>query len=178
MAKDKRTVPPPGETIPPEEPTAIVPTADAGRAMVPNVRGASALAGCQTSLDLVSLRGRALLLAARSAGDIEFDAHGIAEFVATDWAVFADEAVDPETGEVSRFVRTVFFTSDGSTYRTSSEFAPRRLADMFGLFGPEEWALGLPIVVQQRRSPKTGRTYHDIRVDPAIEDYHRDRAKG
>jgi hypothetical protein len=122
------------------------------------------LSECPTNLDLKTRHGKASALAAMSPGTLEFTPEGTMRITATHWICFPDDGVDPETGEISEFTRTVFFDAAGNTYRTSSAHAPKRLSAILQLFGPDEWAAGLPLEIVERKSRKTGRTYHDIRV--------------
>jgi hypothetical protein len=175
MAKDKTKEAPAITPVPATEERQIVPLPNGMVPTMPNIRAGGALAHCQTNLDIVSLSGRALLLASRSAGDVTFDANGVAQICATHWAVFPDSGADPDTGEVTHFVRVILFDANGRTYRTTSEHASNWLSDAVGMFSDSEWEIGIPIVIQQRRSPKTGRTYHDFRIDPNIEERYRGR---
>lgn len=118
-----------------------------------------------TNLDLTTQRGKALFLNAGNPGDIQFDEDGCARILATNFLLYPDSGIDPETGEERQFTRTVLFTADGATYRTTSDFAPRRMRAALALWTTAEWAKGIPFRVTERRSRKTGRTYHDLRVE-------------
>jgi len=118
-----------------------------------------------TNLDLATPRGKAMLLAAMSPADIDFDAGGRAKILATNYVLLPDEGTDPETGEVRSFVRTILIGKDGLTYRSTSESMPRRLKAALALWTPAEWAAGILFVITERKSRKTGRTYHDLRVE-------------
>lgn len=120
---------------------------------------------CPTSLDLTTKRGKYLLMAAGNPGDLEFDKNGTLIVTAVDWLIFPEERVDPESGEVSTFARTVLFTADGDTFRTTSAHVPHRIAAACDLFTEEEWKAGIPFLVRERKS-KQGRTYHDLRIHP------------
>ncbi len=126
----------------------------------------TSLAECPTNLRLDTYEGKALAIAAMSPGDIEIGKDGYVEMIVTHYILYPDEGVNEETGEVTRFTRLVLFTAEGLTYRTTSESAPRRIEAMLKLFGPAEWAAGLPFLIRERKSRKTGRTYHDIRLSP------------
>jgi hypothetical protein len=117
-----------------------------------------------TNLDLTTFAGKARFLNCLSPADINFDKNGRAEILATSYLIFPDEGTDPETGEVKQFTRTVLVSKEGATYRTTSESAPRRLKAALGLWSAEQWAEGIPFVITERRSHKTQRTYHDLRV--------------
>jgi hypothetical protein len=126
------------------------------------VVGASLL-DCPTNLDLTSTAGKALALAAGNPSDMEFDKNGVLEIVATHYLIFPEERVDPETGEVGTFARTVLFDQAGDIFRTSAAHAPHRIQSVLDLFGPEAWAKGIPFVIRERKG-KRGFTYHDIRI--------------
>jgi hypothetical protein len=119
---------------------------------------------CPSNIDHTTYRGKQLLLAAGNPSDIVFDQHGTATIYATNYLIFPDEGVDPETGEIRTYARTCLFTKDGLVFRTTSAHAPHRIAAACDLFGPLEWAAGIPFLIRERRSHKTGRTYHDIRL--------------
>jgi hypothetical protein len=165
MAKDK-TKEVPAVTPAPAgagETRAIAPVQP--RQLVSIPRDGGIMAVVQTNINSSTLAGKAMLLAARSPSDIEFSREGIAEILATHWAIFPDRGVNEETGEESEFVRTVLFDRHGRTFRTTSERAPERVYDLTSLFSPAEWAAGIPVVILQRRSTKTGRTFHDFRLN-------------
>jgi len=118
---------------------------------------------CPSNIDASTMRGRALLLAAGNPGDIEFDKQGRAEITATGWLIYPDEGIDPETGEVGTFCRTVLFAKDGRTFRTSAAHGPARLKAALEIFDPVDWKEGITFVIT-RRLGKRDRWYHDIRL--------------
>lgn len=117
-----------------------------------------------TNLDLKTHAGKSRLINAMSPSDLGFDEDGCCYFCAVQYVIYPDQSEDPETGEISRFTRTVLISADGRTFRTSSEGAPRKLKAALALWSPEDWAGGIPFVITERRSRKTGRTYHDLKV--------------
>lgn len=121
------------------------------------------LKDCPTNLDWTKREHKALAFAAGNPGDIEFSKDGSVLVVATHFLVFPEYREDPETGEVSEFARTVLFTKDGQTFRTTSAHAPHRIAAACDLFSAKEWASGIPFLIKQRMG-KQGRIYHDIRL--------------
>jgi hypothetical protein len=130
------------------------------------------------NLDLSTWTGKALLVKAGSPSDMEFDDSGECRISATHWLIYPEEGVSRETGEVTLFARTVLFTADGRTFKTTSEFAPSRMRVAMELFSPEEWASGLPFVVRERKSRKTGRVYHDLTLDMTPPADAKERRKG
>lgn len=139
-------------------PVEIVPT---GR-LIP-AQGLS-LDQCPTSLDFGTEEGRIMALAALGESDYVFDANGTCEIAAVHYLVTPGEAVDPETGELERFPRTVLIDQAGKTLVTTSKVIPHRLAAVIDLWGPGPWKPPLRIVIMERRSRRTGRTYHDLRM--------------
>lgn len=121
------------------------------------------LSRCPTSLDLTSPRGKALAIAAGNPSDLDCTDGKPLEIVVTDWLVFWDASADEATGELSEFPRTVFFTREGKTFRTSSAHAPARLQAILDLYDESDWKRGITIVVTPRMG-KRKRVYHDIRV--------------
>jgi hypothetical protein len=119
---------------------------------------------CPTSLDLNTIRGKALMLKASSPGDYDVKPGVPIRLIVCHWAVIPDTQVDEETGELHEFVRTVLYDAEGKTFRTSSAHSPMRLCAMLELFSPAEWANGIPVIVVARQS-KRGRVYHDVEVD-------------
>jgi hypothetical protein len=118
-----------------------------------------------TNLDLATDKGRALFINAGCPGEIDFDENGTARILACHFVVYPDTGVNVETGEERAFSRTVLIDRHGKMYRTTSEYAPRRLRAAMALYSEEKWARGIPFIITQRRSRKTGRTYHDLRVE-------------
>jgi hypothetical protein len=119
---------------------------------------------CPSNIDSTTYSGKKMLMAAGNPSDIVFDQHGCATVYATHYLIFPDEGVDPESGEIKTYARTCLFTKDGLVFRTTSAHAPHRIAAACDLFSPNEWANGIPFLIRERRSHKTGRTYHDIRL--------------
>lgn len=154
---------PPPDPAPPTETTAITEVRRHTGRMYP-VPGCS-LADCPTNLDLNTHRGKALAIAASNPSDLEIhDECGIVDTF-TNYLIFHDSQIDEDTGEVSEFPRTVLFTRGGLTYRTSSEHMPHKIAQICDLFGESGWRDGIKLRIMERRSRKTGRTYHDLRVE-------------
>lgn len=146
----------------PTETTEVVPVTSLNGRLVP--KHGDTLREAFTNIDTSSLKGKALVFAAQSPGDIEFDERGMAFIEATNYCIFADTGLSAETGEVTVFARTVLYDKEGRTYRTTSENAPHRLAAACDMFGPEVWARGIPFTIRERKSRKTGRVYHDMRI--------------
>jgi hypothetical protein len=159
--------PPQPETAGPLEPSPLTQPAANG-ALVPRrptqpLTMDTPITECPTSLDLQSARGRALAFAAGNPADYAFDGDKPVQITAFDWLIYPDETTDAETGEVRQFARVVLFDRLGRFFKTTSQFAPRRLQAAVQLFTPEDWRRGVTFIVSQRRG-KLGRTYHDIRV--------------
>jgi hypothetical protein len=118
-----------------------------------------------TNLDLTNPRDKVRFFNATNPPNLAFDENGVLAIHATHFILFPDEGEDPETGEVRQFTRAVLMDAEGNTASTTSAFAPRRLRAAMLLWGPEQWAAGIRFVLTERRSRKTGRTYHDLRVE-------------
>lgn len=124
----------------------------------------AALPDCPTNLDLTTVQGKMTLYNALNPGDVAFDENGECHITARYYVVYPDEGIDQETGEVSQFNRTVLIDASGQIWRTTSAHAPHRIAAALDLFTAEDWERGIRFQVRERRSKKTGRTYHDIRI--------------
>lgn len=124
----------------------------------------TAITSCPTNLDLTTFRGKALMLKAGGPSEYELEPGKPLRLIVTHWALMPDTRVDEESGECSEFVRTVLFDADGKTFRTSSAHSPLRLLAMLQLFTDNEWASGIPIIIEARKS-KRGRMYHEINID-------------
>lgn len=118
-----------------------------------------------TSLRWDDPHDRSLIFAAGNPGDYQLDQQGVCEIIAVDWLLMPDEGEDPETGEVSQFVRLVLFDRDGKFFRTTASHARRRLKAALELYGPDEWADGVRFRITSRIGQRK-RAYHDIRIVP------------
>lgn len=127
------------------------------------------LADCPTNLPLDSPRGKALALAALGEGDVSVAALDGKPFPTSYYLVTPGESVDPETGELKQYPRLVLIGQDGRTLVTTSIVVPRLLQAVLSLYGPGPWAPPLPLIVTERRSRRTGRTYHDLRMQTDAE---------
>ena len=123
------------------------------------------LAGVRHTLDLSTERGKAMLVAAGSPGELALDETGRLSMVLCDFACFWDSEVDEETGEVKEFVRSVFYAPDGRTFRTTSNHAPHFFARCVDVYGLERVQQGLPITICERVSKREKRRYHDFKID-------------
>jgi hypothetical protein len=121
---------------------------------------------CPTNLNLGTTRGRAMLANAAQPGELALvPGHALRVRVHW-WVVMPDRSVNPDTGEVSDFMRTCLIDAAGKVYRTSSEYAPGRVSALQDCFTPEEWERGIPVVIEGRPSKRhPGGTAHYISVD-------------
>lgn len=101
---------------------------------------------------------------AGSPGDIIFGQDGKVRIKAVAYLLMPEEVVSVETGEPTVVARTILYGADGRHWRTTSATAPHALHRILQLWSADEWAAGIEIEISERRSPKTGRTYHDMRV--------------
>jgi hypothetical protein len=130
------------------------------------VQPGTVLVECPTSLDLTTSKGKAWAINAMGESDAFFDPDKPAEFTATDWLLMPGEATDEETGEVKQFTWLVLFDAEGKTAKTTSEVIPHRVYQMLSLYSVTEWHAGIKVRLLVRRSRKSGRTYHDLRIVP------------
>lgn len=122
------------------------------------------LDGVRHTLDLATERGKALLVAAGSPGELALNEQARLDMVLSDFACFWDSEIDEETGEVREFVRSVFYAPDGRTFRTTSSHAPHFFARCVDVYGLERVQQGLPITICERVSKREKRRYHDFKV--------------
>lgn len=158
MSKQKHAPPAVSEPAAPDGGNGVVPQ---GRWVPARVEG---LAGVRHTLDISTERGKAALVAAGSPGELSLDEIGRLEMTLTDFACFWDQEIDEETGEIREFVRSVFYSPDGRTFRTTSTFAPHFFARLVDVYGLERVQAGIPIRVCERVSRREKRRYHDFRV--------------
>ena len=157
------------DPVPQDKPPSCVPGHD-GR-LYPTT--GQSLITCPTNIPIDTPKGKAMLMAVGNPSDIEFsndirDEKGQRFIVveATHFIIFPDEGVDPETGEIKTYARSVFVKRDGRFFRTTSAHAPHRIAAALDLYTAEEWAHGIPFRITERPSARhKGGVYHDIRVE-------------
>lgn len=123
------------------------------------------LEGVRHTLDLTTERGKALLVAAGSPGDLDLDQTGRLEMMLSDFACFWDSEIDEESGEIKEFPRSVFYAPDGRTFRTTSVHAPHFFARVVDVYGLDRVKGGIPIRVCLRISKREKRQYHDFKID-------------
>lgn len=159
MTKKTNAGPSPSETARPAAENGV---ALYGRWIPARVEG---LAGVKHTLDLQTEDGKAALVAAGSPGDYAIPEGDRLRMTVCNVAIFWDQEVDEETGEVREFVRTCFYDRNGRTFRTSSPHAPHFVARCVDVYGYERFKAGLPITIAERRSKREKRVYHDFRID-------------
>lgn len=127
--------------------------------------------GTNTNLDLSTSRGKALAINAASPGELDFsdsqrDTRGqrYIDVGVVNYLCYPDQQEDPETGELKEFTRTCLIGVENEVWRTTSFHAPSRMRALMVVYTKEEWAAGITMRITERRSPKTGRTYHDFRI--------------
>jgi hypothetical protein len=117
-----------------------------------------------TSLDRAEPSQRAAVFNAGNPADVRIELGGSVCFRAHHWLMYAEERHDEESGELRTFATLVLFNAEGKTFKTTSQFAPRRLKAALELYSPEDWQRGVTFVVTDRASRMPGRHYHDIRI--------------
>ena len=159
MARQRTPEPPPQETLPApvNGPTrrlsSLVPRPDA-----PPTEWS-------TNLDVTTPRGKAMLIAACNPADVVLGDQTSVRFVATNYIVYPDEALNWETGEIIQVGRMVLIDKDGRTFKSTSDFAPHSLKRILALYNEDEWRAGIPIIITSRKSRGGPGYYHDLRVE-------------
>lgn len=82
------------------------------------------------------------------------------------YAIFPQEEVDDETGEIRSYFRLVFACPDGKSVSTTSETIIRRMTMFLSIVGDGPWIPPLRVRFCERKSRKTGRTYHEMTLVP------------
>lgn len=118
-----------------------------------------------TSLDIRDPRQRAMLFNVGNPADYQLNGQGQLTIKATHWVVYPESRTDEKSGEVRDYAVIVLIDHQGKTFKTTSEYAPRRLRAALELYSRAEWDAGVTFVVQPRPSKRhPGGTYHDIRI--------------
>lgn len=108
--------------------------------------------------------GRKMLIQASNPGDLEIGKDGTLRVTVYHWLVMPASHTDEDTGEISEYTSVVLFDREGRHYKSASAYAISRLSIMVGLYQREEWDGGIPLVIRERKG-RSGRTYHDWRID-------------
>lgn len=131
----------------------------------PQITPGMSLAECPTSLDRHDPRQRAWIFAAGNPADYQLEGRPELTIRAVHWLVYPDERTDEHSGEVSQYAVLVLFDSEGRFFKTTSEYAFRRLRAALDLYSRAEWDRGIAFQVRARPSRRhPGGTYHDIRI--------------
>lgn len=117
-----------------------------------------------TSLDRREPSQRAAIFNAGNPADVTVGLGQSITFTAVHWLMYVDERQDEESGEVKQLGVLVLFDREGKTFKTFSQYAPRRLKAALELYAPTDWIRGVTFVVTDRASKMPGRHYHDIRI--------------
>ena len=118
-----------------------------------------------TSLDIRDPRQRAMLFNCGNPADYQLNGQGTLKIKATHWVVYPESRTDEKTGEVKDYAVIVLIDHDGKTFKSTSEYAPRRLRAALELYSRAEWDAGVTFVITPRPSKRhPGGTYHDIRI--------------
>lgn len=117
-----------------------------------------------TSLDIAVPEQRAAVFAAGNPADVTCPTRGEIVFKAVHWLIYLSEFENEETGEVRPGPVLCLFGPDGKFFKSTSQFAPRRLKAALELYTAEEWIHGITFHITDRDSKRPGRHYHDIRI--------------
>lgn len=120
--------------------------------------------GWPTSLNGHVPEQRAAIFNAGNPADVSVGLGETVTFTAVHWLIYLEEFEDVESGEIKPGPVLTLFDRDGKTFRTTSQFAPRRLKAALEWYTPEEWIKGITFVIRDRVSKRPGRHYHDIRI--------------
>lgn len=117
-----------------------------------------------TSLDRREPSQRAAVFNAGNPPDVSCELGKTVYFTAVHWLIYLSEFEDEETGEIKPGPVLTLFDREGKMFRSTSQFAPRRLKAALELYTPAEWVKGIRFMIQDRPSKRPGRHYHDIRI--------------
>ena len=124
------------------------------------------LSRCPSTIDSSTEMGKSQLLAATGTADIIVEGGKGITITVSGYIVFPDSRVDEDSGEISNFTRTVLLCTDGKTFATTSEVVLKRLQAICQIWGRGPWHPPLTIHVACRVGRKSGRMFHDLRVEP------------
>lgn len=118
-----------------------------------------------TSLDIRDPHQRAMLFNAGNPADYQFNGQSQLVIKATHWVVYPESRTDEKSGEVRDYAVIVLIDHAGKTFKSTSEYAPRRLRAALELYSRAEWDAGVTFLITPRPSKRhPGGTYHDIRI--------------
>lgn len=163
--KQKHVPAPDGESAaaPASEPETKLAVVSPARSIV--LTPGMALTECPTSLNINDPVQRAMLFNAGNPADYQIQNGQPVRIKAVHWLAYPEERIDEKSGEVVQYGVLVLFDAAGKTFKTTSEYAPRRLRAALELYGAEEWRRGVTFEVTPRPSKRhPGGTYHDIRI--------------
>lgn len=124
------------------------------------------LAQCPSTIDMTTELGKSQLLAATGIADTVVSPAEPLRIAVTGYLVFPDSREDEDTGELKQFTRTVLLCSDGRTFASTSEVILKRLQAICQIWGRGPWDPPLTIHIACRIGRKSGRMFHDLRVEP------------
>jgi len=129
-------------------------------------RSDTPLSQCPSTIDPTTEMGKSQLLSATGIADMVVDPTKPLSIRMTGYIVFPDAREDEETGELKQFTRTVFICEDGKTFASTSEVLLKRLQAIVQIWGRGPWYPPLTVHIACRVGRKSGRMFHDLRVDP------------
>lgn len=116
-----------------------------------------------TSLDLRSPEGKLAAFRAISGQDFRADEVMGEWFPIADWLNVDAARVDPDTGELQHFVRTVLIGEDGTRFSCGSDWVLSSLIAIESFFGKAPWHPAMQMRFVQQKS-RMGRTFTQLDV--------------
>jgi hypothetical protein len=102
---------------------------------------------------------------AAAEGDFQLDVNEPLKITATHYLAFPAEVTNAETGEVSTVTFLALFDASGKFCKTTSEVVAARVASALEMYQSKDWQAGIHFILSPKISPRSKRTYHDIRID-------------
>jgi len=127
------------------------------------------LSQCPSTIDLSTEMGKSQLLSATGIADTVVDPAKPLSIRVVGYIVYPDSREDEETGELRQFNRVVFLCEDGKTFGSTSEVLLKRLQAIVQIWGRGPWYPPLTVHIACRIGRKSGRMFHDLRVEPREE---------
>jgi hypothetical protein len=119
-----------------------------------------------TNLDLSTKKGAVALVNSATEGDLSFGEGGVLLMDMAYYVISVEEYPDEETGELRRGPRTVLIDPKGKTFVTTSAYVPLAMNRIVQSLAAGGLTLPVKVQLRERRSRKSKRTYHELRLIP------------
>lgn len=156
VRKQTQTEQPPTDSL-----TELIPAREV-RSLVPEL--GTPITYCPSNLDMSTEEGRALAVNAVGSQDFFMDEEGKVSFLCKHYLVYQVERTDPETGQVSRYPRVVFWDDKNQTFATTSVVIPEALAAILSLYSDMDWQNGIPMCIITRKNRQSVGSHHELRI--------------